>query len=98
MEKFQTAIEQHTLEADNQRQDEKFRTNVRQQVQIDHALARVHSSFANDLARGQGGAEPNGNQRQHEVWKIAWALCADNKVGQKSDDRRLDKQNQQIEF
>src|SRR2546430_11908879 len=38
-------------------------------------------------SRGQRGAEPNRNQRQHEVRKVARTFRSDHKVRQKSNDR-----------
>ena len=67
-------------------------------MKIDHPLARIHSAFANDLAGGQRRAEPNRNQRQHKVRKVARTLCSDDKVGQKGNDRSLGKQDQQVKF
>ena len=98
MHHLERAEQHQALDNDDQRQHKKLRADVRHQPKIDHALARVYGPLANDFARSDRGAEPERDQSEHEVWKVARQRVTDNQIRQEGDDRRLGKENQQIEF
>src|SRR6185503_6761494 len=89
---------QDALQKHDQSQDKELGSNVWKQSQVHHPLARIDRPFANYFARRHGSAEPNRNQRQDKISKVARAITTHYQISKKSDDGRLAKKNQQVEF
>ena len=82
MQPLECSEEQDALKTNHQREHEELRANVRQQSKIDHALAVIDRALADDLARRDAGAEPDGDEREHEVREVARLLLSNHEVSQ----------------
>src|ERR1051325_83215 len=97
VKELERAEEQHALHADDHRENQKLRADIGQEAEVDHALAIIDGALAYDLARRDGGSEPDGDEREHEERKVARRILAHHQVCQEGDDRSLSEEDQQVE-